>query len=103
MNLLNKLAIKNLKMNIKRTVSTIIGIILSCSLICAVASMATSIQETLIQNSVNESGYYHINLLNIADDDIEVLKNTRDVHNIYTVNKVGYSFLENSLILLGKL
>ncbi len=96
MNLLNKLAIKNLKMNIKRTVSTIIGIILSCSLICAVASMATSIQETLIQNSVNESGYYHINLLNIADDDIEVLKNNRDVHNIYTVNKVGYSFLENS-------
>lgn len=38
MNILNKLTIKNLKLNKKRTIVTIIGIILSVALICAVAS-----------------------------------------------------------------
>ena len=42
MNILNKLTIKNLKLNKKRTIVTIIGIILSVALICAVASMVSS-------------------------------------------------------------
>ena len=37
MNILNKLTIKNLKLNKKRTIVTIIGIMLSTALICAVA------------------------------------------------------------------
>ena len=60
MNILKQIAIKNLKLNKKRTISTIIGIVLSCSLICAVAAMCTSFQETLIQNAINESGFKNI-------------------------------------------
>ena len=39
MNILNKLTIKNLKLNKKRSLGTIIGIILSVALICAVSNM----------------------------------------------------------------
>ena len=46
MNILNKLTIKNLKLNKKRTIVTIIGIILSVALICAVASMVSSFRES---------------------------------------------------------
>ena len=53
MNILNKISIRNLKLNKKRTISTIIGIILSTALICAVATMATSFQHTLMQNAIN--------------------------------------------------
>ena len=53
MKILNKLSIKNLKLNKKRTISTIIGIILSVALICAVATMATSFRATLIENAIN--------------------------------------------------
>ena len=49
MNILNKLTIKNLKLNKKRTIVTIIGIILSVALICAVASMVSSFRESLIR------------------------------------------------------
>lgn len=49
MNLLNKLTIKNLKLNKKRTIVTVIGIILSTALITAVASMFFSAQESLLR------------------------------------------------------
>lgn len=48
MTLLNKLTIKNLKLNKKRTIVTIIGIMLSVALITAVASMYASGIKSLI-------------------------------------------------------
>ena len=95
MNILNKISIKNLKLNKKRTISTIIGIILSCALICAVATMVTSFQATLVENAINETGYYHLKISNITDENIKTLKNNRDIKDIYTVNEIGYGKLEN--------
>ena len=95
MNILNKMSIKNLKLNKKRTISTIIGIILSCALICAVATMVTSFQATLVENAINETGYYHLKISNVTDENIKTLKNNRDIKDIYTVNEIGYGKLEN--------
>ena len=50
MNVLNKLSIKNLKMNKKRTISMIIGIILSMALICGVITLWISFKESLLQS-----------------------------------------------------
>ena len=63
MNILKQLSIRNLKLNIKRTISTIIGIILSVALICAVSTMVSSFQATLIENAINETGYYHLKII----------------------------------------
>ena len=95
MNILNKISIRNLKLNKKRTISTIIGMILSSALICAVATMATSFQHTLVQNSINRTGYYHLKLYDITDENIKTLKNNRDIKNIFTIKEVGYGKLEN--------
>ena len=73
MNLLNKLAIKNLLLNKKRTISTLIGIILSCSLIVAVSTMVTSFRETLIQKSINDTGYYHIKINDVTEEELREL------------------------------
>ena len=96
MNILNKLTLKNLKLNKKRTVSTIIGIILSCALICAVATMVTSFQATLVENAANETGYYHLKIENINEEDVKSLNNNRNINNIMVVNEIGYGKLENS-------
>ncbi|MBP3635654.1 MAG: ABC transporter permease [Bacilli bacterium] len=95
MNILNKLSIKNLKLNKKRTISTIIGIILSCSLICAVATMVSSFRETLVQNAINETGYYHLKISGINEDELEKLEYHKDIKDIYTLYENGYAFLEN--------
>ncbi len=91
MKVLNKVSLKNLKLNKKRTISTIIGIMLSVALICAVAAMANSLQATLVQNAVNETGYYHINLMEISKEDFSNVKNNRDIKNIKIMYDIGYS------------
>ena len=93
MNILNKLTIKNLKLNKKRSLGTIIGIILSVALICAVSNMVSSFRETLIQNAINESGYWHIRLYNVSNDKLKRLKLNKDIDNIYTISEDGYAKL----------
>ena len=61
MNLINKLTIKNLKLNKKRTIVTIIGIILSVALITAVASMVVSFRSSLIVFEKTMRGNYDVN------------------------------------------
>lgn len=94
MNILNKLTIKNLKLNKKRSLGTIIGIILSVALICAVSNMVSSFRETLIQNAINESGYWHIRLYNVSNDKLKKLKLNKDIDNIYTISEDGYAKLD---------
>ena len=96
MNILNKLSIKNLKLNKKRTISTIIGIVLSVALICAVATMATSFRETLLQGAISKRGYYHIKLSDITENDIKDIKNNKDIKDIKQIQEVGYAELKTS-------
>lgn len=96
MNILNKLSIKNLKLNKKRTISTLIGIVLSVALICAVATMATSFRETLLQGAISKRGYYHIKLSDITENDIKDIKNNRDIKDIKQIQEVGYAELKTS-------
>ncbi len=96
MNILNKVSVKNLKLNKKRTISTIIGIILSVALICAVATMATSFQDTLVQETTKSTGYFHLKLTDITNENLRELENNRDIKSIYTIYENGYANLENS-------
>ena len=96
MKILNKLSVRNLRLNKKRTISTIIGIGLCVALICAVASMGMSFQATLIENAVNESGYFLIKLMGVEESSIKRIENNRDVKKIYPVKKCGYAKLEKS-------
>ncbi|MCI9177270.1 MAG: ABC transporter permease [Clostridia bacterium] len=92
MKILNKIALKNLKLNKKRTTSTIIGIVLSVALICAVATMANSFRGTLVQNAINETGYYHIELIGINRENLADIKNNRDIKEIKIMYDKGYSY-----------
>lgn len=65
MTLLNKLTIKNLKLNKKRTIVTIIGIMLSVALITAVASMYASGIKSLIKYETLIEGDFHTAFYNL--------------------------------------
>ena len=96
MSIFTKLTIRNLKLNRKRTIGTIIGIMLATSLICTVAGIATTLQKSMIATTVEETGYYHIKLSNITEEDIEKFKNNRDVEAVNVVTDVGYSLFDGS-------
>ena len=96
MKVLTKITIKNLKLNKKRTIGTLVGIILSVALICAVAGMATSLRQSLIQTASSNTGYWHLKLSNINKEDIEKFKNNRDIKDLNIINDVGYAKLAKS-------
>ena len=96
MNILNKLTIKNLKLNKKRTIVTIIGIILSVALICAVASMVSSFRESLIRFEINRGGNFHYEFSNIDSKTLKEIKNNRNFEKVYISKNIGYLKLDNS-------
>lgn len=95
MKALNKLSLKNLLLNKKRSIGTLIGIILSVALICAVAGMFISLQDALVQTEIESKGNYHIVLFNQTNDDLKVLENNRDIEEIDVLRDIGYSDFED--------
>lgn len=95
MNLLNKLTIKNLKLNKKRTIVTIIGIILSVALITAVANMYSSLITSLIDFETYQKGNFHVAFLDVDSNEINTFKNNRNIDSIYLTKNVGYAKLDN--------
>lgn len=98
MKILNKLTLKNLRLNKSRTVVTVIGIILSAALITVVAGMALSLQETMIDAEINSSGNYEITLngSNLNSEDIKAINANRNVENVYVSQHVGCGYIEES-------
>ncbi len=59
MKILNKLTIKHLKQNPKRTIVTIIGIILSTALMVGIGLLFSSARDMMTQVIIEDSGKYH--------------------------------------------
>ena len=94
MKILNKLTLKNLKLNKSRTIVTDIGILLSAALITVVAGMAASAQQTMINAEINSSGDYDLYLFgNIKKSDIENIKANRNIKAVYAEDSVGCAYL----------
>ncbi|MDD6990111.1 ABC transporter permease [Ruminococcus sp.] len=90
MNTLNKLTLKNLKLNKSRTIVTIIGILLSTALITVVAGIAASGQQTMINAEINFSGDYDLSLSgNITDKDVKEISANRNVESVYIEDNSG--------------
>lgn len=89
MNTLNKLTLKNLKLNKSRTIVTIIGILLSTALITVVAGIAASGQQTMIDSLINFSGNYDLFISgNATSEDVKEIKANRNVETVY-INDYG--------------
>ena len=95
MNLLNKLTIKNLKLNKKRTLVTVIGIMLSVALITAVASIYTSGIKSLISYEIYQKGNFHAAYFDVPISDIAIFNNNRSIENINLVQNIGYAKIDS--------
>ncbi len=96
MNILNKLTIRSLLLNKKRTLVTIIGIILSCALICGVTTLVTSFQSALYAEAQYTHGNYHTEFQNVPVEDQKYFKNHVGIEKIMLTQDIGYAKLENS-------
>lgn len=95
MNLLNKLTIKNLKLNKKRTIVTIIGIMLSVALITAVASIYASGIKSLIKFETHEKGNFHTVFYDVPAQDIDVFEKNRNIEKVFITKNIGYAKIDS--------
>lgn len=93
MKILNKLTLKNLRLNKTRTVVTVIGIILSAALICVVAGMATSVQRTMISAQTIFSGDFDAVFYANSPDKIDDVRQNRSVKAAYLHQFTGCALL----------
>lgn len=94
MQILNRLTIRNLKLNKRRTIVTIIGIILATALLTAVATMAVSLKESVTLRSKKVDGDFHLLLNDMTDKEKESVINNRQVESYYETHEVGYGVLD---------
>lgn len=93
MKILNKLTVKNLKLNKSRTIVTIIGIMLSCALIMVVAGMAASAQQTMVNLQINVKGNYDLFVKGANKKIIDNAQANRNVKDIYIKQNLGCAYL----------
>lgn len=91
MKLLNKLTLKNLRLNKVRTIVTIVGIMLSAALITVVSGMALSGRQTMIDGQTAWSGDYDVSLDIIDNAKIDDIRSNRDVENAFYKERLGFS------------
>ena len=95
MNLLNRLTIKNLKLNKKRTIVTIIGIMLSVALITAVASIYASGIKSLINYETNIKGNFHTVFYDVPISDMDKFENNRNIETLNITKGIGYAKIDS--------
>lgn len=93
MSILNKLTIKNLKLNKKRTIVTIIGIILSTALMVGIGLLFSSFQDYMIRETISYNGRYEANYENA---DLSKVSNLKVKDFVYFYEKtIGFSKFES--------
>ena len=90
MDILNKLTIKNLKLNKKRTIVTIIGIILATTLITGVTTLLSSFHASTLAYTKEHFGDYHLVVENVPEDDLNRIQNLDNIESSFITQNAGY-------------
>jgi len=78
MNILNKLTIKHLKMNKKRTVVSIIGVILSTALMVGIGLIFSTLRDNTMKSIIDSNGRQHV-IINLNYDKLDIIKNNNKI------------------------
>lgn len=87
MKILNKLTLKHLLMNKKRTIVTIIGVILSTSLMVGIGLIVSSFRDSMIKDTIYYNGSQHVTITNLNESQASELEKN---YNIKEYDKLGY-------------
>lgn len=96
MNIFNKVALQNMKKRRTRTIVTVIGVVLSAAMITAVATLAVSLQNYMVNGSIEKYGDWHVEFLDVNPSFVQEQTNNDEVANTSTFENIGYATLDGS-------
>lgn len=96
MNILNKLTIKHLTMNKKRTIVSIIGIILSTALMVGIGLLLSTFRDLMIDDIIQYKGNYHASFSEVDKNKISVVENNSNVDEVFYKQYMGDSLITDT-------
>lgn len=96
MNIVDKLTLRQLKLNRKRTIVTIMGSIISVAMITAVCTLGISFLDLMQRVTIAEEGEWHVIYRNVNKEQLEAIKNDEETKTVVLSRDTGYSFLRES-------
>jgi len=94
MNIVNKLTIRHLKQNKRRTLVTIIGVIISVAMVMAVATLGISFMNLMQRQSIADNGEWHVLYKDVNKAQLEAVKADEATHKVVISRDLGYAPLE---------
>ncbi|WP_404447398.1 FtsX-like permease family protein [Sutcliffiella horikoshii] len=94
MNIINKLTLRHLKKNKRRTMVTIIGVIISVAMVTAVATLGVSFLDLLKRQTIADNGEWHVQYKNVTSDQIKAIEEDGNTKDLILSSNIGYAMLE---------
>ncbi len=96
MNILNKLTIKHLVMNKKRTLVSIIGIILSTALMVGIGLLISTILTSERLNAIKTYGNHHVSFNSLKQEDLNLISKNINVSEVKYYVPLGFTKVDSS-------
>lgn len=96
MNIVNKLTLRHLKLNKRRTLVTILGVIISVAMIIAVATLSVSFIELMKKEMIATEGEWHVQYQNVDKAQLNVIEADEATKKLVISKDLGYAPLEGS-------
>ncbi|WP_130864344.1 ABC transporter permease [Bacilliculturomica massiliensis] len=91
MNIVNKLTMKHMLMNRRRTLVTIVGVIISTAMITAVATISLSFLDMMVRDSIARNGLWHVQYVGVDADQLSALREDPDTQAVSVKRDVGWA------------
>ncbi len=95
MNVVNKLTLRHMKLNKKRTIVTIIGVIISVTMLTAVATFFSSFQDLMIRDNIRMYGEWHIAYNNVPVEKSNIILDDKNTEFTILSNNLGVAKIKN--------
>lgn len=96
MNIVNRLTLRHMKGNKRRTLVTIIGVIISVAMLTAVATIVTSFMALLQKNEIESGGEWHVRYKDVNTAQLAAVQNDKASKAVVISKDHGYAMLEGS-------
>ncbi|MCA1042227.1 FtsX-like permease family protein [Bacillus infantis] len=95
MNIMNRLTLRHLKKNRRRTLVTIIGVIISVAMVSAVSTLFVSFLGMMKQEAIQNSGDWHVIYRDVSESQMEAIRKDEQTEKLFITKDRGYAPLES--------
>ncbi len=96
MNIVNKLTLRQMKLNRKRTIVTIIGTIISAAMITAVSLLALCFMDLMRRETIAMDGEWHVLYMDVNREQLSAIREDDGTKVAMMSRDLGYSYLPSS-------